>query len=93
MNKTSKDYQKELTEGRQRVKSLESRIQSRLVKMIDKFPDAVVYHKDGNTFNCRNVSKEWFDNLTIDTMLVCMRNIEEHNAAHQPHVQLDLFSN
>jgi len=92
MNKTSKDYQKELREGRMKLDSLESRIASRFVKMINLFPDATVYHKDGNTFICRNVTKEWLDNLTTDTMLVCMRNIEEHNALNQPHVQLDLFN-
>ena len=95
MNKTSKDYQRELTETRAKIKSLESRIKSRFIKMIERFPDATVYHKDGNTFICRNVTKEWLDNLThsTDTMLNCMKNIEEYNALHQPHVQLDLFNN
>jgi len=92
MNKTSQDYQKDLLATRNKLDSLEAHIRVRFIKMIESFPDATVYHQDGNTFTCRQVSKEWLDNQPTDTMLACMRNIEEYNATRQPHVQLDLFN-
>ena len=87
MNKTSKDYRKELTNHRNKIKSLESRIKDRLIKMIELFPDAVIYE----TFTCRNVTKEWLDNLDTDRMLNAMRTIEDYNAQFHPQ-QLDLFA-
>lgn len=92
MNKTSQDYQKELLDTRKKLKSLESRVKARFIKMIETFPDSVVTHSNGNTFTCRQVSKEWLDHQSTDTMLESMRNIEEHNAKLQGHVQLDLFN-
>lgn len=88
--RTSQDYKRELEEARKKVKSLEANVKSRLLRMISDFPDAVIMKRDTETFTCRNVTKEWLDDQSPDTMIECIRNIEEHNALRQPHVQLEL---
>lgn len=91
MNKTSQDYRKELTEARAKIKSLESQIKDRLIKMIERFPESFVYYTEGIKFTCRQVTKAWLDNQTTDTLLICIKNIEEYNASQSPNKQFDLF--
>ena len=88
--RTSKDYKKELEDSRKKVKSLEANIKSRLLRMIKDFPDAIIMKRGSDTFYCRNVTKEWLDTLSPDSMIEHIRNIEEHNAKLQPHIQLEL---
>jgi hypothetical protein len=86
--RTSQDLKKELMESRKKVESLEKSIEARLLRMISDFPDATILKRDTETFTCRNVTKEWLDNQSPDSMIECIRNIEEYNASQQPHVQL-----
>jgi hypothetical protein len=89
MRKTSKDYKSELNRLRTRQKALEARIKSRLVEMVERNPDAIVLEKGLDKFKAKCVTKQWIENLSLDTMIEYIRSIEEHNA--EPYIQTKLY--
>jgi hypothetical protein len=91
MRKTSNDYRKELDNARKKIDSLESRIKDKLIKMIEKFPDAIVVEKGIDKFKAKYVTKTWIDGLTTDTMIDYIQAIEEHNANTEPYVQTTIY--
>jgi hypothetical protein len=88
MSRTSKDFQRELMESIAKTKSLESGIKDRLIKLIRKYPDSVFMKKGIDVFYCRQLTKELVDNMSPETMLMYMRNIEEYNLSLQSTIQL-----
>ena len=90
MRKTSEDYSKELKTRRESVLSTEAHIKDRLIKMINKFPDAIVMEKGIDKFKAKYITKAWIDGLSPDTMINYIRSIEEHNAKTEGVQQLTL---
>ena len=90
MRKTSEEYSKELKNHRQSVLSTEAHIKDRLIKMIDKFPDAIVMEKGIDKFKAKYVTKAWIDGLAPDTMIAYIRSMENHNAKAEGVQQLTL---
>lgn len=90
MRKSSVTYKKELDECRTKLESLESHIKDKLIKMIEKFPDAIVVEKGIDKFKAKYVTKTWIDGLSVDTMLKYIEAIEKHNKKSEPYVQATL---
>ena len=91
MRKTSKDYRKELSGFRKSVESTEAHIKSRLVELVEKFPDAIVSKRGMDMFKARCLSKTWIDGLSTEVMLEYISSIEEYNAKSEPHVQVSMY--
>ena len=90
MRKTSEDYSKELKNRREGLLSTEAHIKDKLIKMIDKFPDAIVMEKGIDKFKAKYVTKAWIDGLSPDTMIAYIRSMENHNAKAEGIRQLTL---
>ena len=90
MRKTSEDYKKELKNQRESVLSTEAHIKDRLIKMINKFPEAIVMEKGIDKFKAKYVTKVWIDGLSSDTMIEYIRSIEDHNTKVEGVQQLTL---
>jgi len=91
MRKTSSDYSRDLRTLRQSLESTEEHIKSRLVQMIEKFPDAIVVNRGVDKFKAKYITKEWIDRLSVDTMIEYIRSIEEHNAKEQNVRQITIY--
>jgi len=91
MRKTSKDYRKELLGFRKSVESTEAHIQTRLLDLVEKFPDAIVSKRGMDMFKARCLSKTWVDGLSVETQLDYIESIEEHTASLEHHVQVSMY--
>lgn len=91
MRKTSKDYRRELSGFRTSVESTEAHIKSRLLELVEKFPDAIVSKRGMDMFKARCLSKTWVDRMPIETQLEYIESIENHNASLEPHVQVSMY--
>ena len=91
MRKTSRDYRKELNGFKKSVESTEAHVLSRLLTLIEKFPDATVMRKGYGEFKVKNVSPSWIESLSTDTQLDYIESIEEHTASLEPHYQVSMY--
>ena len=91
MRKTSNDYREELDKARTKVESLESRIKSRLVTMVEQNPDAIIKESGEDKFKAKCVNGSYIDQLSTDTMIEFIRAIEEHNTKLEPYVQMSMY--
>jgi len=91
MRKTSKDYRNELDKSHTTLESLEAHIKSRLITMIEQFPEAIVLEKGIDKFKAKYVTKQWIEGLSVDTMISYISSIEAHNANLEPYVQAVMY--
>ena len=91
MRKTSNDYRKELSGFRKSVESTEAHIKSRLLELVEKFPDAIVGMKGLDMFKARCLSKTWVDRMSIETQLDHIESIENHTASLEKHHQVSMY--
>ena len=90
MRKTSVDYRKELTKTRTKMESLESQVKSRLMRMVEQNPEAIIKESGEDKFKAKCVTKSYIEQLAVDTMVEFIEAIEKHNAKLEPYVQLTI---
>ena len=91
MRKTSRDYRRELSGFRKNVESTEAHVKSRLLELMEKFPDAIVSKKGSDMFKARCLSKTWIDRMPVETQLDYIESIENHTASLEPHQQISMY--
>jgi len=91
MRKTSNDYRKELSGFRKSVESTEAHITSRLLELVEKFPDAIVSKKGMDMFKARCLSKSWVDRMPVESQLEYIEEIEKHTASLEKHQQVSMY--
>jgi len=91
MRKTSNDYRKDLNGFKKSVESTESHIKTRLIHLIEKFPDAIVVTKGIDQFKAKCVTKSWIDGLSVETQLDYILAIEEHTTSLEKHRQVSMY--
>jgi len=87
---TGNDYKKELKELNKSIESIVAHVESRLLELIRLFPDAVVVDKVLGKYLCKNITKTWFQNLSLETKIAYIINIEKWNTAQQKVEQLTI---
>lgn len=91
MRKTSNDYRKYLSQARTNLESIEAHIKSRLMEMVETFPEAIIEVRGEDKLKAKCVSKTWVDNLSIDKMIDHIEAIEKHNESLEKVRQITIY--
>ena len=91
MRKTSNDYRKELSQARTTLDSVEAHIKSRLMTMVESFPDAIIEERGEDKIKAKGVTKIWLENVSVDMMINYIEAIEKHNASLEKVRQVTIY--
>jgi len=84
MRKTSNDYRKELNGFKMGIESTEAHI-------IEMFPEAIVVKRGLDHFKAKYITKQWIDELSVESQLNYIEAIEEHTASLKKHHQVSMY--
>ena len=91
MRKTSNDYRKELNGFKMGIESTEAHIKARLIHLIEMFPEAIVVKRGLDHFKAKYITKQWIDELSVESQLNYIEAIEEHTASLEKHHQVSMY--
>ena len=83
--KTATDYQKEYVDKTSKLEGLEARIKARALELCKQHPTAPI----GMGAVGREIEK--FPNMDTVSYIYVIKNIEDHNAREDKHVQTTIF--
>jgi len=93
--KTGVEYRKEWDEIKRSQKSLKAHVDQRLRELLTIYPEAEISIIGGNgveQMRCKDITAEWFDNLSTWGMIKYIQSIEKWSARKEKVEQLKIYN-
>jgi len=91
LNKTGKDYRKELEDLDVKRRSLNAKVNARLLELATKYPDVELPTSRAGGLKSSEIANKWIiEDLKLNYAIEYIETIEKHLADLHPHKQVKI---